>query len=240
MRGIGAGVRIFELLERNPAIDPTAGIAIDPARRGTIRFEDVTFRYPSRKEVTVLKDLNLEIQPGESVALVYVMPFIYAARPIRLQILWTNSGDSGSGKSSVNSLLLRYYDPVKGKITYDGQGTLALVSEKPLDSIFVYKDIREFNPASWRDIIGVVPQVRASYILINICFPVSHPSFRTLFFSLVLSRQTLLMVTKTLPKRKLSTPLARLIANLYGACRKDSRQKVRLQSRYRRILLNML
>ncbi|GJE97308.1 ABC transporter ATP-binding protein [Phanerochaete sordida] len=119
MRGIGAGVRIFDLLERKPVIDPEAGVPVDPERRGPIRFEDVCFQYPSRKEVTVLKDLNLEIVPGESVALV---------------------GGSGSGKSSINSLLLRYYDPTKGRVTYDGQ------------------DIREFNPASWRSIIGVVPQ----------------------------------------------------------------------------------
>jgi ABC-type multidrug transport system fused ATPase/permease subunit len=70
MRGIGAGVRIFDLLERKPAIDPEAGIPVDPNRRGPIRFEDVMFQYPSRKEVTVLKNLTLEINPGESVALV--------------------------------------------------------------------------------------------------------------------------------------------------------------------------
>lgn len=72
MRGIGAGVRIFDLLERKPIIDPDVGVPIDPARRGSIRFEDIWFQYPSRKEVIVLKDLNLEINPGESVALVYV------------------------------------------------------------------------------------------------------------------------------------------------------------------------
>lgn len=70
MRGIGAGVRIFDLLERQPTIDPLVGVGIDPARRGSIRFENVTFEYPSRKEVTILKDLTLEILPGESVALV--------------------------------------------------------------------------------------------------------------------------------------------------------------------------
>ena len=72
MRGIGAGVRIFDLLERKPAIDPDAGVLVDSARRGPIRFENVMFQYPSRKEVTVLKDLNLEINTGESVALVWV------------------------------------------------------------------------------------------------------------------------------------------------------------------------
>lgn len=70
MRGIGAGVRIFDLLERKPIIDPEAGVPVDQARRGSIRFENVMFQYPSRKEVTVLKNLDLEINPGESVALV--------------------------------------------------------------------------------------------------------------------------------------------------------------------------
>ncbi|KAI0733760.1 P-loop containing nucleoside triphosphate hydrolase protein [Fomitopsis betulina] len=119
MRGIGAGERIFELLDRNPAVPPNTGLPVDPARRGPIRFEEVYFRYPSRPGVQILKHLDLEVNVGESVALV---------------------GQSGSGKSSINALLLRYYDPEKGKVTFDGQ------------------DIREFDPASWRSVIGVVPQ----------------------------------------------------------------------------------
>ncbi|KAI0333282.1 P-loop containing nucleoside triphosphate hydrolase protein [Cubamyces sp. BRFM 1775] len=119
MRGVGAGVRIFDLLDRKPAIPPETGVAVEPARRGPIRFEHVWFEYPSRRNVQILKDLNLEIGMGESVAVV---------------------GQSGSGKSSINALLMRYYDPIKGKVTFDGQ------------------DIREFKPSSWRNIIGVVPQ----------------------------------------------------------------------------------
>ena len=70
MRGIGAGVRIFDLLERQPVIDPAVGVEVDKVRRGPIRFEKVSFRYPSRPTVEVLKDLELEIKVGESVALV--------------------------------------------------------------------------------------------------------------------------------------------------------------------------
>lgn len=70
MRGIGAGVRIFELLERQPSIDPEKGMDVEPGRRGNIRFENVTFEYPSREDVVVLKNLDLEIKQGESVALV--------------------------------------------------------------------------------------------------------------------------------------------------------------------------
>ncbi|KAL6304938.1 P-loop containing nucleoside triphosphate hydrolase protein [Sparassis latifolia] len=119
MRGVGAGVRIFELLDRKPAIPPDTGIIVDHSRRGPVRFEDVCFEYPSRPGVQILKDLHLEVNVGESVAIV---------------------GKSGSGKSSINALLMRYYDPVRGRVTFDGQ------------------DIREFKPSSWRNLIGVVPQ----------------------------------------------------------------------------------
>ncbi|KAF9788467.1 P-loop containing nucleoside triphosphate hydrolase protein [Thelephora terrestris] len=119
MRGVGAGTRIFELIDRIPVINPDVGIALDPARRGRVVFENVGFEYPSRKGVEILKDFNLDLNVGESVAIV---------------------GKSGSGKSSVASLLLRYYDPVRGRVTFDGQ------------------DIREFTTKSWRDVIGLVPQ----------------------------------------------------------------------------------
>ncbi|KAG6864786.1 hypothetical protein C0991_007160 [Blastosporella zonata] len=122
MRGIGAGTRIFDLLDRTPAIPPDNGLTVAQNRRGPIKFEGVQFEYPSRKGVEILKDLNLEIGVGESVAIA------------------SSRGKSGGGKSSIHSLLLRYYDPLKGKITFDGQ------------------DIRDFSTASWRQIIGIVPQ----------------------------------------------------------------------------------
>ncbi|KAJ2968986.1 hypothetical protein NUW54_g13068 [Trametes sanguinea] len=106
-------------LTDNPRFRLTLVLKLDPLRRGPIRFEHVWFEYPSRRNVQILKDLNLEVAMGESVAVV---------------------GQSGSGKSSINALLMRYYDPIKGKVTFDGQ------------------DIREFKPSSWRSIIGVVPQ----------------------------------------------------------------------------------
>ncbi|KAF8633262.1 hypothetical protein AX17_004438 [Amanita inopinata Kibby_2008] len=119
MRGVGAGTRIFELLDRNPVIPYVGGVQMLPDRPGPIRFENIRFEYPSRKGVGILQGFNLEIGVGESVALV---------------------GKSGGGKSSIHSLLLRYYDPTLGRITYDGQ------------------DIRDLSVSSWRSIIGVVPQ----------------------------------------------------------------------------------
>ncbi|KAF7351012.1 ATP-binding cassette transporter [Mycena sanguinolenta] len=119
MRGLGAGTRVFELLDRTPAIPPHKGIVVTSDRRGVLKFENIKFEYPSRRGVDILKDFNLELAVGESVAIV---------------------GQSGGGKSSVHSLLLRYYDPIEGKITFDGQ------------------DIREFSIESWRSVIGIVPQ----------------------------------------------------------------------------------
>jgi ABC-type multidrug transport system fused ATPase/permease subunit len=70
MRGIGAGARIFELLDRNPAIPHSVGIDVSGSRRGSVKFEGVHFEYPSRRGVEILKDFNLEIGVGESVAIV--------------------------------------------------------------------------------------------------------------------------------------------------------------------------
>lgn len=114
MRGLGATNRIFGLLDREPAIPPTTPKALPvpvPSPTipgsGTLKLENVGFAYPSRPGSMVLDGLNLEVQAGESVALV---------------------GMSGSGKSSVNALLLRYYDPGVGKVTFDGIGAYIFAS----------------------------------------------------------------------------------------------------------------
>jgi ABC-type multidrug transport system fused ATPase/permease subunit len=109
MRGLGATNRIFGLLDRDPAIPATTSQAIPVPKPvptaaspgGILRFEGVGFAYPSRPSARILDKFTLEVNAGESVALV---------------------GMSGSGKSSVNALLLRYYDPDAGKVTFDGIG----------------------------------------------------------------------------------------------------------------------
>jgi putative ABC transport system ATP-binding protein len=70
MRGIGAGTRIFELLDRTPAIPYNVGLDVSSSRRGPVKFEGIQFEYPSRRGVEILKDFNLEIGVGESVAIV--------------------------------------------------------------------------------------------------------------------------------------------------------------------------
>ena len=99
---LGATERVRELLAESPEIDSRAPAPALPAPRfrGTVRFDDVTFRYPSRKEIPVLQNLTIEAAAGESIALV---------------------GASGAGKSTIVSLLLRFYEPDSGRILVDGR-----------------------------------------------------------------------------------------------------------------------
>jgi ATP-binding cassette subfamily B protein len=108
LRAAGALGRIGDLLDTHAAItSPTNAQAIARPVRGAIRFEQVEFRYPSRPDRAALHDFSLEIEPGQTIALV---------------------GPSGAGKTTVFQLLLRFHDPASGRITLDGHDlrTLAL------------------------------------------------------------------------------------------------------------------
>ncbi len=97
-RAAGAMERTVELLESRPSIVTPANPApLNPAR-GEIRFEQLSFHYPSRPELRALDGFDLTIAPGETVAFV---------------------GPSGAGKSTVFQLLLRFYDPESGRIVID-------------------------------------------------------------------------------------------------------------------------
>ncbi|THD72847.1 ATP-binding cassette domain-containing protein [Thalassobius vesicularis] len=99
-RAAGATERLVELLRATDTVaDPAKAKPVPQPMTGAITFDDVSFRYPSRPDVSALDQVNLTIQPGESVALV---------------------GPSGAGKTTIIQTLLRFYDPQSGKITLDG------------------------------------------------------------------------------------------------------------------------
>ena len=99
-RAAGAMERLIELEKAQPTIEaPAHPVALPVPGRGEIRFEHVTFRYPSRPEAKALDAFDLEVRAGETVAFV---------------------GPSGAGKSTTFQLLLRFYDPQSGRILMDG------------------------------------------------------------------------------------------------------------------------
>jgi ATP-binding cassette, subfamily B, bacterial len=119
-RAAGATERLFELLDAPADVEaPANPTPLPAASPGALSFQGVSFAYPSHPERLVLGDLDLEVRPGETVALV---------------------GPSGAGKTSVFQLLMRYYDPTRGRILFDGV------------------PITELDPRAYRMRIGLVPQ----------------------------------------------------------------------------------
>ncbi|WP_448173032.1 ABC transporter transmembrane domain-containing protein [Rhizobacter fulvus] len=101
LRAAGATERLMELLHVNsPIASPAKPVALAATTGGSaVALRDVTFRYPSRPQHATLSHFNLDVAPGETVALV---------------------GPSGAGKSTVFQLLLRFYDVGAGSVTVDG------------------------------------------------------------------------------------------------------------------------
>ncbi|HEX3603616.1 MAG TPA: ABC transporter transmembrane domain-containing protein [Steroidobacteraceae bacterium] len=98
-RAAGAMERLSELLVASPVIRaPERPLQLPPRVRGNIRFDNVTFHYPSRPQHPALDNFSLEVAPGETVAFV---------------------GPSGAGKSTTFQLLLRFYDPDSGRVLID-------------------------------------------------------------------------------------------------------------------------
>ena len=116
----GAAERLFEILAIKPAIArPPHPAALPLPARGEVAFEDVRFSYPTRPNVSALDGVSFHVRQGEKVAIV---------------------GPSGAGKSTIFHLLLRFYDPIAGRVTLDGVR------------------LADLDPADLRSRIALVPQ----------------------------------------------------------------------------------
>ncbi|KAL7103501.1 hypothetical protein ACP275_08G183300 [Erythranthe tilingii] len=121
-RGSSAVGSVFSILDRTSEIDPEVSWRNGEIRRGVrgrVELKNVVFAYPSRPEQMILKGLSLKISAGTTVALV---------------------GQSGSGKSTIVSLIERFYDPINGSVLIDE------------------KDVRDYNLRALRSHIGLVSQ----------------------------------------------------------------------------------
>ena len=96
----GASERLFEIMSVQPEIKPPERpVPLPEPARGEIAFDRVSFAYPTRRDTLVLDGVSLRVRPGEKVAIV---------------------GPSGAGKSTIFHLILRFYDPTSGTISFDG------------------------------------------------------------------------------------------------------------------------
>jgi len=116
-QGLASAERIFEVLDARPEIKEIPGAVEMPQVKGYVELKDVYFGYDEKK--LVLEGINLEVKPGQRIALV---------------------GPSGAGKTSLVSLIPRFYDLLSGTITIDGY------------------DIKKVKLASLRKQIGIVSQ----------------------------------------------------------------------------------
>ncbi|MFN8352128.1 MAG: ABC transporter transmembrane domain-containing protein, partial [Flavobacteriales bacterium] len=119
LKAIGASERLMDIQEERTEPLTLGERSARIEVRGAVRFEQVAFHYASRPDMPVLRGVDLTIQPGERVALV---------------------GPSGAGKSTIAALLLRFHDPVTGRITIDG------------------RDARDYDLGALRDRMAIVPQ----------------------------------------------------------------------------------
>ncbi|XP_055903419.1 ATP-binding cassette sub-family B member 10, mitochondrial isoform X2 [Eupeodes corollae] len=118
-KGVGSGQRIWEILDRKYEISLNSGIVPTVKPKGQVAFSNVVFSFPARPENPVVNNLTLTLSPGQTTAIV---------------------GRSGSGKSTIASLLLRLYDPQNGQVTLDGM------------------DLKQLSPYWLRENIGAVSQ----------------------------------------------------------------------------------
>lgn len=116
-KGMAGFKRFIEIMDREPDVKDAENAIVAPPLKGDITFNQVSFSYDQKR--TILKDISFSVQAGETIAFV---------------------GSSGAGKTTISSLIPRFYDVTKGSITIDGF------------------DVREVTKESLRSQIGIVQQ----------------------------------------------------------------------------------
>ncbi len=143
---LGATARVRELLKEEIEIVSDTAVMVQDAYKlkGDVELKNVAFSYPSRKEITVIKDLSLHAQRGQQIAIV---------------------GPSGAGKSTIVSLLLRFYEPDKGSILFDGKPATDIpLSQLRRQLALVPQDILLFGGTIFENIAYGKPDATAEEV----------------------------------------------------------------------------
>jgi ABC-type multidrug transport system fused ATPase/permease subunit len=143
---LGATARVRELLKEEIEIVSDTAVVVQDAYKlkGDVELKNVAFSYPSRKEITVIKDLSLHAQRGQQIAIV---------------------GPSGAGKSTIVSLLLRFYEPDKGSILFDGKPATDIpLSQLRRQLALVPQDILLFGGSIFENIAYGKPDATAEEV----------------------------------------------------------------------------
>ena len=131
----GASQKMIELMKDQPIIQVRGGIQQEDSEvKGVVKFIDVNFNYPSKPDVQVTKNVNLEFEENKVTAIV---------------------GESGCGKSTIISLILRFYDPTSGQVLFNG------IDVKSLDPVWYKRQIA---------IVQQEPVLFSGTIRDNICY----------------------------------------------------------------------
>lgn len=128
--------RVFEILDTDPDVADSPGASAMPKVKGAIQFDNVSFAY--RKDVPVLEHINFAVAPGSSLALV---------------------GPTGVGKTTIASLIPRFYDPTAGRVLFDGVDIKTITMESLRSQIsLVLQDVFLFNGTVADNILYGAPQ----------------------------------------------------------------------------------
>jgi ABC-type multidrug transport system fused ATPase/permease subunit len=164
--GRSAAVDVFDTLGRKPTIDPTKKGKRIKNLKGKITFKDLFFYYPNSPNRPLFHNLNLTIEPGQSIALV---------------------GPSGSGKSTIARFLLRFYDPNQGEIMIDDKypltslnlswwrSQIGYVAQEPVifpgtihNNIAIGKPASEGPPPTTKEVIDAAKMACAHDFILNL------------------------------------------------------------------------
>ena len=158
-RAAGATERLVELLQAQDTVtEPENPVVLPQPLRGEIVFDDVQFRYPARPDRLSLSQINLTINPGETVALV---------------------GPSGAGKTTIIQMILRFYDPTSGQVRLDGvnlrdlrrdafRNMVALVPQDPVVfATSALENIRFGNPEASDENVYAAAKAAAAHEFIT-------------------------------------------------------------------------